>query len=416
VTVAGAVPAFESKQMWRVVSGTVPSCPVGTEVTLTTRGQFLDVARPWAGLAASVDMSTTSVLVSPDGRSCMIRLSDGDAVFTKDDGQFAGAPGPTASGLAAPGLLGSPPMPLPLPPELARSGPLKYLEGTWRSPGYRSGRTRARVTLALFVILLVGAIWQVLLQLEAVFIATRAVGGDRPTLTQQESFSKTLTISSGVYGWAIILLAIAFWCWISRTVDNEPPLGAGTPRDSPRWSIGWWFVPIADFWRPYLVVREAWDRLSSPARPAGGRIVETWWITLLGGFFLGKVAQFMWSGVEDWKAVQIADVVSLVGLLLYVVAAVFGFIMVREIQARADLRAEALGFAFRPATLPFVPAYAVSGSAGGGGPVAPPPPITPRVQPKETGDALRHLIELKDQGLISDEEYAAKRIEVLSRL
>jgi hypothetical protein len=272
------------------------------------------------------------------------------------------------------------------------------------------------VTLTLFVILLVGAIWQVLLQLEAVIISTRAVGGDLPTQAQEDSFGKTVTLSADVYGWAIILLAIAFWCWISRTVDNEPPLAAGTPRDSPRWSIGWWFVPIANFWRPYLVVREAWDRLSIPARPAGGRIVETWWVTLLGGFFVGKAAQFLVSGVHDWKAVQIADAVSLVGLLLYVVAAVFGFFMVREIQARANLRADALGLTFRPASLPFAPAYGVSAAAAGGVPLAAAPPITPRIQPKETGDALRHLIELKDQGLISDEEYAAKRIEVLGRL
>ncbi len=404
MSVAGAVPAFDPKQSWRVVSGDVPDCPVGTVVTLSTHGWIFDVTRPWAGVAASLDMRTTTILVSPDGRECLVRLKDGEARFAMVDPNAAA---PTTQVATA--------APRPVPGEFGAAHPLKYLEGTWRSPGYRSGRMRARITLGLFVVVLVGAFWELLLGIQAVVISTRAVGGNLPTVSQQDAFNRAADIAGSLYGLAIIVLAIAYFCWVSRTVDNVPPLGGGTPHDSPRWSVGWWFIPVADLWRPFMLVREAWDRLSVPARPAGGRIVETWWVTLLGGFFLGKAAQLIESNADDWKTIQIGDVVAVIGLVLYVIAAVFGFLVVREIQARADLRARALGFDGRPATFPFEPVVATA-TAPAADQAAVVPPITPRVQPRETADALRSLIELKDQGLVTDEEYAAKRIEILSRL
>jgi len=105
VSVIGGPQAFDPKQTWRVVSGYVPDCPVGTVVTLSTRGPIFDVIRPWHGLAASVDMRTTTVLLSPDGRSCLIRSTEGDAMFTLHNGNPAPVPtsvAPVAAPAAAP--------------------------------------------------------------------------------------------------------------------------------------------------------------------------------------------------------------------------------------------------------------------------------------------------------------------------
>ena len=96
MSVTGGPQAFDPKQTWRVVSGYVPDCPVGTIVTLSTRGPIFDVIRPWHGLAASVDMRITTVLVSPDGRSCLIRSTEGDAMFTL----HAGNPAPVPTSVA----------------------------------------------------------------------------------------------------------------------------------------------------------------------------------------------------------------------------------------------------------------------------------------------------------------------------
>ena len=123
MSVAGGPQAFDPKQTWRVVSGYVPDCPVGTIVTLSTRGPIFDVVRPWHGLAASVDMRTTTVLVSPDGRSCLIRSTEGDAMFTLHTGNPAPVPtsvAPVAAPAGGP-IVAPPPVQPSAPADALRS-------------------------------------------------------------------------------------------------------------------------------------------------------------------------------------------------------------------------------------------------------------------------------------------------------
>ena len=415
MSVAGGVPAFDPRQLWRVVGGDVPGCPLGTLVTLSTHGSTFDVIVPWRGLAASLDTRTAAVLVSPDGGECLVRLKDGEARFARAE-----------PGAVAPSAPGAPVLPQAMPAEFGGPHPLKYLEGSWHSPGYRSGRIRARTTKAIF--LAAGLIWslQTIVIIRALGLATRAAGGYAPSAADVASYSDDQQTLTSYIGLCIIVLAIAFLVWLSRTVDNVPPLAGGTPSESPRQSVGWWFVPIANFWKPYTIVREAWDRLSVPARPSGGYWVELWWLALLGGFLIDKVAGVAGSGADGWSGLVAPLGIEFVSSVLYLAAAVLGFLVVHEVQARADLRARALGFDGRPATFAFEPvvvapgAFAAQAPAIAAAPVAATPtpatPVTPPVQPTETADALRRLNDLRDQGLVSTEEYAAKRIEILSRL
>jgi hypothetical protein len=264
VSFAGAAPAFDSKQPWRLVSGSVPDCPIGAVVTLSTRGYLFDVARPWIGVAATLDLRTASVTLSPDGRECYVHASSADVVFTKHDGTYT----------QSPGAVFQPSIPRPLPSELGAPNRLRYLEGSWVSPGYRSGRIRARWLEAFFVLMGLACFWVLLIAVQSFAIATRVVGGSLPSAAQSTALTATARSATSVFGLCIIALVIAFFAWSSRTVDNVPPLAGGTPRESPRSSVGWWFVPIVDFWKPYPIIREVWDRLSVPARPSGGLIVE----------------------------------------------------------------------------------------------------------------------------------------------
>ena len=54
-------------QRWRIVSGFVPSCPVGTIVALSTTGDRLEVGRPGFGVVAQLNLSNARISASPDG-------------------------------------------------------------------------------------------------------------------------------------------------------------------------------------------------------------------------------------------------------------------------------------------------------------------------------------------------------------
>lgn len=420
MSVAGVAPVLDRTQAWRVVSGHVPGCPPGTVVTLAIRGNMFEVTRPWAGIAASLDSRSANATLGNDGRDCVISSPDGEVVFTKHD----------TSAVPQPRYPTSPAGPQSLPSELVMPNPSGYLEGSWNSSGYRSGRMRALWTEGIFVVTALAFISQVVLAVQGVGMAGRAVAGNVPAAAEVTAFVEASRISTDAIGLCFIALAIAYLAWISRTVEIVPTLGGGTPKDSPRMSIGWWFVPIAFLWKPYTVVREVLDRLSVPAKPPGGLVVEAWWFCLLGGFIVDHVASAITPGPGAWSTFQTALWLTVVGSLLYLGAAIFGFLVVRDIQARADLRSKALGFDVRPGAYAFDPgAYrsaAWLGTPTGSTPQVPAPayqpapaPVaaaTPMPEPSPTGVALRHLNELREQGLVTEDEYTAKRAEILSRI
>ena len=236
----------------------------------------------------------------------------------------------------------------------------RYSEGTWQSPGYRNGSTRARWAQGLFIVAALASLLEAIVALWGIGVVGGAIDGSL-TSSEATSFLSTANGVDGLYLWCAIALAIGFLAWLSRTVEIVPALGAGTPHDSPRWAIGWWFVPIAFLWKPYTVVREVWDRLATPTRAGDAKLVLAWWLTWLSSTFVARFATSSANSASTTLAsAQSLFVVVAIAEIGSAAAAVLGFLVVREIQARAGERALGLGF---DAPLPSVAASLPSVSA-----------------------------------------------------
>jgi hypothetical protein len=72
-------------QRWRVVAGMVPSCPVGTYVSLATNDYWLEVSRPPLGIVAKLDLRNATIVASPDGHELTFGTATGEVVFQNDD-------------------------------------------------------------------------------------------------------------------------------------------------------------------------------------------------------------------------------------------------------------------------------------------------------------------------------------------
>jgi len=142
---------------------------------------------------------------------------------------------------------------------------------------------------------------------------------------------------------AELVTAIAFLAWLSRTVDNIPALRGGRPLVTPRWSIGWWFIPFANLIKPYQIVRDVHDRMAIGASSSGGWIVLAWWLSWVAGRVIAAIAELVPQPINpeainlDALAKQfsfrgIADSLTLLGALLAIV-------VVLRIQWRAEARA-----------------------------------------------------------------------------
>jgi hypothetical protein len=96
------------------------------------------------------------------------------------------------------------------------------------------------------------------------------------------------TSISSLVSWAAIVLWLI---WQHQVTANLWARGYPGLKMRPGWAVGWWFVPVANFFMPLIGVLEV-DRRSTPdgsARKAGA-VVGWWWAVWLGGGLLVGVA------------------------------------------------------------------------------------------------------------------------------
>ncbi len=131
-----------------------------------------------------------------------------------------------------------------------------------------------------------------------------------------------------------------FIWWTRRATCNVPALGAANPEFTPGWSIGWWFIPFANWVQPLRVLNQAW-RASDPALPNEPTtdwrrsrltpLLPIWWLAYLVG---NAAWGFVWPSIDEAKmsAREVADLtaatlvldvvmIGVAGLALWVVIA-----------------------------------------------------------------------------------------------
>jgi len=59
--------------------------------------------------------------------------------------------------------------------------------------------------------------------------------------------------------------SILFLMWIYRANSNARQLGAQGMKFSPGWSVGFYFIPILWFWKPYQAMKEIWQASKAPS-------------------------------------------------------------------------------------------------------------------------------------------------------
>lgn len=84
----------------------------------------------------------------------------------------------------------------------------------------------------------------------AILLASRFVESN----TQDNIF--IVYVLQTMVGAALIVNFIMLMFWIWRTVRNTGLLGIRNMTYSPGWSIGWWFIPLANLFAPYMALSE----------------------------------------------------------------------------------------------------------------------------------------------------------------
>jgi hypothetical protein len=83
---------------------------------------------------------------------------------------------------------------------------------------------------------------------------------------------------------SLILCYIVSGFWIYQAAANVRALGARRLQDSPGWAVGWYFVPIMSWFRPFVAMAEIWRASYAPlqwlSKPTPA-LVKLWWAGFL---------------------------------------------------------------------------------------------------------------------------------------
>ncbi len=167
--------------------------------------------------------------------------------------------------------------------------------------------------LTRFVVVMM---WITLL-LAAVAVVIGAVFLSRGVPAQAaEGFTTKDAITGGIGLLQVLVLVatcIPFCMWVHRANRNAHALGAKGMQFTPGWAVGWYFIPIANLWKPYQAMKEIWQASHNPrtwgTEPAG--LVSNWWTLWLLTNFLGNWSFRMSMRAETPQALFNSELVSL---------------------------------------------------------------------------------------------------------
>jgi len=130
------------------------------------------------------------------------------------------------------------------------------------------------------------------------------------------------------FGLVLATNIIFFW-WVHRSNTNLRALSGESLEFTPGWSVGWFFVPFANLWKPYQVMKEIWQvshRGATDAQP-----VVVWWALYLVSSALGRVAFRYTMGANDAGGYATASVIFIISDAVDVVLSIAELIMVTRI-------------------------------------------------------------------------------------
>jgi heme/copper-type cytochrome/quinol oxidase subunit 2 len=146
-----------------------------------------------------------------------------------------------------------------------------------------------------------------------------------------------VVVQVGVY----LTCAASFMVWLYRASRNVQALGTSGVEHSPGGAVGWWFVPFANLFKPYVVVKEIYQASkSSPDRPRRWKLKPVpavfgwWWTFWLLGLFSNQGVSIFAKGVKTTDGFITLAWGMIFATALMFVAAILAISVVRAIDQR----------------------------------------------------------------------------------
>lgn len=171
---------------------------------------------------------------------------------------------------------------------------------TSSAPGLHSFRPpnnlylAAKVLLIIYGIILVFSAISSFLQVGLLQEAANGPGVDFDSRAEANDIREQLVGITQIL-WFVVT-SIVCLTLLRRLRWNVDTLGAKGLEITPGWSIGWFFVPIANLWKPYQATTQTWQASVSPSdwrRATPPWFFPVWWALWIIGGFVDRLASRM---------------------------------------------------------------------------------------------------------------------------
>ena len=133
---------------------------------------------------------------------------------------------------------------------------------------------------------------------------------------------------------AFVVTGVTFLKWIYRANLNVRGFGARELKFTPGWSIGYYFIPILNFFKPYQAMKEIWKTSKNPANwenEQGSPLLVWWWTLWLFSILFGK---FTFRGVmraDTITKLSEATIVTIIDSFIWIVLTAVAISLVSRI-------------------------------------------------------------------------------------
>ena len=208
---------------------------------------------------------------------------------------------------------------------------------------FASTQTLAQWVTIVFVLLILVGVIAIVSNFAQVSLLSRVIEGE--WITWEEATANDDRQAMIAWAWLLVYVvaAIAFCMWIYRANKNLPALGARHLKYSPGWAVGWFFVPIFSFFRPFQVVTEIWKASSpkvtddrswqdNPSTP----LIGWWWALFLISAVVGNIL-LRWPVEEETASGLLNFTWVYIGSdFLNIIGAIVTIVLVRAISKRQE--------------------------------------------------------------------------------
>ncbi len=132
-----------------------------------------------------------------------------------------------------------------------------------------------------------------------------------------------------------VVLGVCSLRWIARANSNAQSMGAQLTI-SPGWSVGYYFIPIYNIWKPYRAMCEIYQGSVNASRFLGVQIpfyLPLWWGLWVISGMVNNVSYKMTLNAKGLEDAVLASQVSLGGVFLNVVLNLVFFYLVWDISS-----------------------------------------------------------------------------------